>query len=246
MERLRTFCLVALGILVAATPAIAQVAAGQFQVSPRVGYYIYDDATPFKNAASVGADARYFITENLGIGLEFDFARPVVDGSYFTNAYFVYPGPIALLIEAGQQVTQVSFAAVGVAALRTERISVLGVGGGGVYTFYYDPQVIGSVPNRSGNETFTKAMVVLGAGVEYSISESAGFRVDVVDDVFFNFDREKFNPVELRWQNDRNREPGGSALDFPEANGSPPEASETVHNFRVSLAFELVPGRIFR
>ncbi|UCC49011.1 MAG: outer membrane beta-barrel protein [Gemmatimonadota bacterium] len=246
MEHLRTLCLVTLGVLVAATPSVAQVVAGQFQVSPRVGYYLYDEATPFKDAASVGADARYFITENLGIGLEFDFARPVVDGSYFKNAYFVYPGPINLLIEPGQQVTQVIFGAFGIAGLRTERISVLGIGGGGVYTLYYDPQVIGSVPTRSGNETFTQAMLMFGGGVEYMISEAAGVRVDVVDDVFLKFDREKFNPVELRWQNDRNREPGGSGLDFPEANGSPPEASETVHNFRISLAFQLIPGQIFR
>ncbi len=246
MERLRLLGLAALVILIAAPPAAAQMEDGGFQVSPRVGYYLYDAATPFEDAASAGADVRYYFKDILGIGFDIDFARPVVDGSYFKNAFFVLPGPSALLIEPGQQVTQLTYSAFVLVGVKTERFAFRALGGGGLYTFYYDPQVIGSNPTRSGTATLTKGMAVIGGGLEWAVSEAAGFRVDVVDDVFFNFDRELFNPVEQPWQNDRNREDAGAGLAFPEANGTPPEAKDTVHNIRISLAFQLVPGRIFR
>lgn len=246
MERLRLLGLAALLALIAAPPAAAQMEDSGFQVSPRVSYYLYDNATPFKEAFGVGADARYFFNENLGLGFDIDFARPEVDGSYFPLAYFVYPGPSALLISAGQQATQLTYSLFAVAGIKFGQLALRVQGGGGLYTFYYDPMVIGSNPTRTGTETLTKPLAAIGAGLEWNLSEAAGFRLDVLDDIFFEFNRELFNPVEEGWQNLRTREDGAAGLAFPEANGTPPEAKETVHNFRISLAFQLMPGQIFR
>lgn len=247
MERLRILGLAALlTTLIAAPPAAAQMEVSGWQVSPRVGYFVYSDATPFKNTFGVAGDVRYYFNNNLGLGFDISFARPVVDGSYFPLAYFVYPGPSVQLIEAGSQPTQLTYALFASAGIAFDKIALRALGGGGLYTFYYDPLVIGSNPTRLGTETLTKGMAVVGAGLEWRVTEAAGFRLDVMDNVFFGFDRELFNPVESGWQNLRSRETGNSGLAFPEANGTPPEAKETVHNIQFSLAFQLMPAQIFR
>ncbi len=168
-----------------------------------------------------------------------------MDGSYFKNAIFTFPGNITLLYEPGQQVTQVTYTAFLLAGTSSGRLGFRGLGGGGLYSFYFDPQVIGSNTVRSGNETFIRGMLVVGVGVDVGLTESSGFRIDFADNIFLNFDRERFNPVEPQYQNDRNRVAGGSALDFPEWNGSPPEPKSTLHNFAISVAFQFQPARVF-
>ncbi len=214
-------------VMVTAGNARAQIEVGAFQVIPSGGVYLYGEAAPFRDAAFLGGDAHYFISDNVGLGFTLSFARPEVGGENFDRVLFKVANDTSVLFSTGQQVTQFSYAGVVTAAYSLGRANVLGFGGVGGTTFYLDPQV------NDQNSSLTKFMFVFGGGLNFALTEGIGVRFEARDEVFTDFDREDFNPVDPRFRNTR----------IPEANGSPPAAEETIHNLRLSIGFVFVPGR---
>ena len=105
------------------------------------------------------------------------------------------------------------------------RFSPFFLGGAGVYVMYLDPDA-----NR-GSTRIARPSLSAGAGVDVRLSRIAGIRLDVRDQVFLNYDREKLRPTDPRFRNSRVLE--GYPL--------PPTPKSTINNFMVSLGFTFTP-----
>jgi hypothetical protein len=227
--------LCAAALVTTAGRARAQVEAGTWETIPTGGVYLYGAASGFDDAAFFGGDVYYFLNEYLGIGLTLSFARPVMDGSVFDRVQFSFLADTSALYRVGQQVTQATYAPVVVAAVEAGGFDIRGYGGVGGTTFYLDPEI------NAGNKSETIMSWFLGGGVGYRFTERSGVRVEVRDEVFTGFERDKFFPAENRtgYRNEGRRFVNDR---IPEANGSPPEPDETIHNIRLSIGFIFMPS----
>jgi hypothetical protein len=233
---------VAVAVLAAALPerAEAQFPLGEWRAMPVVGVNVYDKATPFQTAAFVGGESYYPINNLFTIGFGISFARPIVDGSYYPLAYFRVHQDTSYLTQAGQQVTQVTYAgmlSVGVPVLTTGQLYAQGGLGG--YTFFVDRQSMVNINKRTGIVHVSGLMIPIGGGISYALTQGAGIRLEVRDEIITSFDRERFNPVEVRYQNTCQVTP----YCMPDLNGTPPAGKSSNHSLKFILGFELVPGR---
>lgn len=220
--RMRIALLVATALAVPGA-ASAQMATGQFSVTPRGGYMTFDNSSGIDDAPYIGVDANYIVSPYLTIGTGLLVSRPQTNGDYFlaqlsfgdTTFYLAAEQPLTL-IDAGLN-----------AQLRYpgDRITPFAVGGIGYYTLDLDPQVEGR-PERSSDISG-----MLGAGVHFRLGEQVGIQLEVRDLIFTGFDRDALNPVSAAFGNTR----------YPEDFAPPPEAKETVHNLMFGIGFSFVP-----
>lgn len=229
----------ALAVL-ATSPAVAQEE-GRWRATPLFGVTSYDDASALKTAPFVGAEAQYVLSPSLRLGVGLNVARPIVDGSYFPLVFLRVHADTSMLVEVGQQISHFNYMGLVTATRSMGSLNVFGQAGLGGYTFFLNKQVMHSIERRGAPSRVSGLMVPLGVGI--SIGSASAIRLEARNDILMGFDRDKFNPVELRHQNVCT--PGVHTQTFciEEANGSPPAPKETTHNFKLILGFELVPGR---
>ena len=223
----------ALAVLAFASTAGAQApspAAGpspmrhQFSVTPRAGYIAFDEASGIDNAAALGLDATYQLTNMFGISLAATFSRPLTRGDDFIGALYV--GDTTFLYRAQQPITVADVNIGGTARLPFGAFVPYVRAGVGGYTLYLDPQASGP-KNR-----VQKMSVSVGGGLGYQFSDRVGVALDVRDLIFMNFDRDRLNPVGLAARETRFIE------DFPTA----PTPKKTVHNIALQLGFTFFPS----
>jgi len=231
--------LAALAVL-AASPTVAQEE-GRWRATPLFGVTKYDESSALKTAPFVGAEAQYVLSPSLRIGLGLNVARPIVDGSYFPLVFLRVHADTSWLAEVGQQVTQFNYMGTITAMRSMGSVNLFGQAGIGGYSFFLDNQVMHSMQRRGAPSRVSGLMVPLGVG--FSIGRSSAIRLEARDDILFGYDREDFNPVEMRHRNLCT--PGVNTQSFciEDANRTPPAPKETIHNFKLILGFELVPGR---
>jgi hypothetical protein len=225
----------------AAAPASGQIDQGTWRATPIFGATLYDQATPFKTAPFVGGEAHYQLHPLLRFGIGMSFARPIVDGSYYPLAIMRVHQDTTMLVQVGQQVTQVNYAGLATVGTLLGPAFVYGQAGLGGYTFFLDRAVNYSIEKRGHPSRVSGMLVPLGIG--FAVGQAAAVRLEVRDEIFFGLDRELFNPVEPRFRNECTPGQHVQEFCFEEANRIPPAARETNHNIKLILGFELVPGR---
>ena len=219
----------------APTPVAAQAAAPtsdyvrQFVITPRGGYLHFDRASSLKPGPSIGLDAQYNFTRAFSIGTNFTFSRANTRGEDFL-ATLTYglpaTGDTTFVFGVRQPVSVVDAQVAAMLHAPTfGRISPFVTGGGGVYVLYLDPDA-----NR-GSTRIARPALSAGGGVDVRLTRVAGIRLDVRDQVFLNYDRERLRPTDTRFRNERVLE--GYPL--------PPAAKRTINNFMVSLGFTFTP-----
>lgn len=201
----------------------------QFVITPRGGYIRFDRASSLRAGPSIGIDAQYNFSRLFSLGTNFTFARANTRGEDFltTLTYglsstgdttFVFGVQQPVSIVDAQLATMLHVPAYG-------RFSPFVTGGGGVYILYLDPDA-----NR-GSTRIVRPALSVGAGVDVRLSRVAGIRLDVRDQIFTRYDRDRLRPSDSRFQNPRVLE--GFAL--------PPESKRTVNNIMVNLGFTFTP-----
>jgi hypothetical protein len=217
------------------TPVAAQAAAPtadyvhQFVITPRGGYLHFDRASSLKPGPSVGLDAQYQFTRAFSVGTNFSFSRANTRGEDFlaTLTYGLPTvGDTTFIFGVRQPISVVDAqVAAMVHAPAYGRFSPFVMGGAGVYVLYLDPDA-----NR-GSTRIARPALSGGAGIDVRLSRMAGIRLDVRDQVFLNYDREKLRPTDSRFRNQRVLE--GYPL--------PPTPKSTINNIMVSLGFTFTP-----
>lgn len=239
---------VALAALLAPDLAYGQYESGQWRATPVFGVVVYDDATPFETAAMLGGTVQYSFNQVFSAGLGMGYARPDVDGSYFPLILFEVSPDTTILSQAGWQASQWSYYGFITAGVPLGSLYLYATGGVGGITTWYDRQAFRDIYIRTGDISVTNLMVPLGVGLSWSVSSLIGVRLDVVDEIYSDFDRNRlytsgeqssspFN--EGRYRNTCEVE----NFCIMEANSVPPDEKSTVHNFRFSIGFEFTPGR---
>lgn len=223
---------IALGVLAAGlvvpVSSAAQAVENRFAVAPRVSYMMFDGSSALDDAPMLGLDALYYVGRSgLAAGVSVDIARPETLGDFFTPIRLDF-GPESELRFVGVRTTVVQVGAAGlyrIGGLDRRLAPFVGAGLGG-HLIYLDNQ------QQDGADKVTGLNASFGGGFEYRVSEAAGFRLEVKDFVYFDFDREELNVVAESVQDDR----------FPELHGDPPPPESTIHNWRFSLSFVFVPS----
>ncbi len=230
----------ALVALLSPNLAHGQREGGTWQAAPIFGVSTYSDATPFKTAAMIGGTALYNINKAFSIGFGFGYSRPEVDGTYYPRALFKISADTTVLNVTGYQASQWDYYALVTAGLPAGSWYLYLQGGVGGTTFWADRQSFMDVTQETGRIQESTLMVPLGVGISYTVTSLVGVRLDVVDQIYTGFERDNLNPVaEARFQNTCEVE----NFCILAANGNPPAAKGSVHNFRFSIAFDFTPGR---
>jgi hypothetical protein len=232
-------------LLLAPTSAGAQDAVANersWRVIPSFGAFIYDEASALEDAPFFGGELLFPVSEFISIGPSITFARPEVDGRQFPYALFQIANDSLVLFEVGQQVTQLSYAALVSVGTNFGRVRVYGQGGIGGYSIFFDPQSNISLAKIGGDDNMSGILIPVGAGITFDVGSRAGIRLGVRDEIYTDFDRDKLNPVEPRFYNDCTEHDQQLVVCFPELNPSATEASSTLHNIRLTLGFEFTPG----
>ena len=216
-------------------PAPAQVVAPmpdyvrQFVITPRGGYVHFDRASSLEAGPSIGIDAQYNFTPAFSVGTNFSFSRANTRGEDFlTTLTYGLPstGDTTFIFGVRQPVSVVDAQLAAMLHLPAYgRISPFVMGGAGVYVLYLDPDA-----NR-GSTRLARPALSAGAGVDVRLSRSAGVRLDVRDQVFTNYDRNRLRPSDSRFQNPRVLE--GYAL--------PPAPKRMINNLMLNLGFTFTP-----
>jgi hypothetical protein len=239
----------ALAALLGPKMAFGQFESGQWRATPIVGVIAYDNATPYKTAPMIGGTVMFSVNQVVSVGIGTGLARPQVDGSYFPRALFqLGSSDSTFLFNAGYQASQWNYYGQATVGLPLGSFYLQALGGIGGITTWIDREAFynvaqktsGSTGPGSGRSSFTNLFVPVGVGISWALSSTIGLRFDAVDEIYSSFDRDLLNPIaEARFENTC------EAINFciPDANGTPPEAKSTVHNFRFSLGFEFAPGR---
>lgn len=224
MKRTHTISVaVALTTLIAGS-ATAQVVPNQFQVALQAGWQTYAGGSGLNSGPSVAAEATYFLTQNIGLGLWSDFTIAESAGNKFTPAAFSYVDSTTFHT-INQSVDVWQFGAHAKLQLAGRSAPFLLVGAGG-YRLFLDPQ------QNSGNSSTTGFALRLGAGIDFAVSDNVGLGLGVADVFYPDWDPSVLLPTQEDFQNTR----------FPELNPDSGQLSESVHNFKFMVGITLVPG----
>lgn len=213
-----------------------------WRVVPAFGAFIYDEASALEDAPFFGGEVSFPVSEFISLGGSISFARPEVDGSQFPLVLFQVSSDSLVLFQVGQQVTQLSYAALASVGTSFGRVRVYGQSGIGGYTLFLDPQSNTSLTKVGADDNMSGLLIPVGGGIVFDVGSRAGIRLDVRDEIYTSYDRDKLNPAEPRFFNDCTAHEQGLTVCFPELNPVPAEASETLHNLRITLGFEFTPG----
>lgn len=226
MIRLRSTAMAWIALVAAAATAEAQVEARRYQVAVQGGWYQFADGSALEGGAALGGDATYFFTPTLGLGIWTDYSVTESDGSKFPPASLSFVDSTTFTI-VNQPVEVWQYGIHGKlrwgAAGRVAPFVTAGVGG---YTIFLDGQ------QNDGAVNFNGFTARVGAGVDLAVSDRAGFQLAVVDAFFPDWKPERLMPTRERNRNTR----------FPELNPDPGDLSDSVHNFRITVALTLIPA----
>lgn len=185
--------LLACASLAWATAASAQVA-GRYQVSVTGAWTQWDESSALEDAVAGGIDARYFLTGNLGAGFYFQASRPNTDGTFFPLVRLDF-GDTVLVYTVAQQVGSFDL---GVQAFYRipvgSRLAAMAFGGAGIYAFSLDPQQsdFPTVPGTM-DRFFYEPEYTFGGSLDITLGQTAGFRLELRDLVYTDFDRDRFS-----------------------------------------------------
>lgn len=223
-------CLPLLASVALPVAADAQAAERQFTITPRAGYVRFDRASSIENGGFIGADAVYSLTSAFSIGITASWARANTRGEDFVAALtFGDPsaGDTTFYFNVTQPVSVVTYEAMAAARLPLAyaRVSPFLMGGIGAYTVYLDPQVV------AGSRKMSHLGASIGGGLEMRLGERSGLRLEVRDQIFTKYNRNRLSPTDPRF----------TATAFPEDFPTPPAAKETLHNLAFSFGVTLTP-----
>lgn len=211
------------GVIAVGAVTVPAAAQRQFHVGPRLGYTRFAEKTSIESSAMLGLDAMYALTGNISVGVRFDFARPVTDGTY-APAEMTF-GDTTMVFAVSQPLTIVD-AGVNAEYQVGGRLSPFVQGGVGAYRISLDPQA------AVGATSFTELLFTVGGGVDFQVSPSASIRLSVHDLIYNYFNRDNLNPVDPRFAPQR----------FPDAIPPQPPFEGVAHNLHFALAFSFAPG----
>lgn len=215
-----------------AAPAAAQDLAGRYSISVVGGRTNYDASSALKDDFFGGVEARYHVTERIGIGVHLLASRPTTDGSYFPMVRMEFSDTVFYYL-VSQQVTQIDYGVSGSLRVPLGRWEVRGTAGVGRYLFNLDDQRVDS-PTLPGelSDSFGDWSFQFGGSVGYALGGTGVVELRVRDFVYGDFDRERFNVSE----------PLLSAQGIPHPNPNPPPPESTIHNLRFEFGFRFTLG----
>lgn len=208
--------------------AAAQADAGEWTIAPRAGWVTYQRETSLQNTQFLGGDISYNLNRMFALGANLSVARPQTRGEDFlTSLTFGIPtdGDTTYFFAVTQPVTVFDVGINATARFPMARFTPYLTGGIGSYSLYSNPQVAREsrrTSAMSGN---------FGGGVAVQISSNAGIHLDVRDQIFTKYDRERLRASEGRFSDNR----------FPEEFVIPPAPKETLHNMQFSIGFSFTP-----
>jgi len=216
-----------------ATALAAQDAGSRFRVTPTIGVMKFDKTSALSDLdgsklwASAGLSASYLVGGGLRAGVYLEFQQPQTSPDYYPYALFRTSGAYQLF-GATQVVSALSF---GLDASYTIGAGKLGPyirGGIGRHAVYGDVQVQNATDHVAGTQ------FLAGAGINYAVSQMIGLRVEVLDFMWSDWDRDALNPVTPAYQN----------TTFPEDNPAGINESKPglIHNLRLALGFSFTPS----
>lgn len=213
---------------VASTVAQAQAEPRQWTISPRAGYVSYQRESSLENTEFLGVDLSYNLSRMFSLGTNLSVARPQTRGEDFiTSLTFGIPtdGDTTYYFAVSQPVTVLDVGLNATARLPMDRFSPYLTAGIGSYSMFTNPQVNAESRRTSGLSGS------VGAGINFRLGQNAGLQLDVRDQIFTKYKRDRLNPSESRFDETR----------FPEEFVAPPAAKETLHNIQFSIGFSFTP-----
>ena len=216
-----------------ATALAAQDAGSRFRLTPTVGVIKFDKTSALSGLdgsklwASAGLSASYLVSGGFRLGAYLEFQQPQTSSDFYPYALFRTSGDYQLF-GATQVVSALSY---GVDASYTIGAGKLGPyirGGIGRHAVYGDVQVENATDHVGGTQ------YLAGAGVNYAVSEMIGLRVELLDFMWSDWDRDALNPVSPAYRN----------TTFPEDNPTGINESKPglIHNLRLALGFSFTPS----
>lgn len=205
--------------------------AGSWTVDLQGGSIMYSEAGAMEPAPSLGLEALYYISPNLAIGPSVTMGQGQTSPEFFVAVLNMGPDSTRVY-QVGQSLSSIHYGGV----VRFELMpgaafSPYVTGGGGGYALYGDAQ------SNTSPTRLTGVMAEAGGGIRLTLTDRAGIQVDARDLIYFGHDRDLLNPIR---EDHRNCGADGTCQ-FPGAEADVPEASETLHNLRLSLGFRYVP-----
>jgi hypothetical protein len=206
----------------------AQAVPGRFQIGPRLGGITFDDASAIEQGPLLGVDATYFLTSTLGVGVSIGLSRPETDGAFFPAEMSF--GDTTFVYQVSQPLTIFTYSAQAVINLPLGPLQPFATAGLGQYRIYLDPQATNGAP------TVDNFMFNIGAGLTLKVGQSSGFRFEVRNFVFANYDLNRISPVASRFAPRR----------FPDVVQIPDRTCYdqkcTLNNIQFAVGFSFVPG----
>lgn len=223
------------GLLLAqAAGASAQVAPGRFQVSVEGAWQTYAESAALDNAPLAGLHGVFYLNRSLGLGAHLLAGRPWTRGEYFPYVRHSYlsadeTNDTTLLYVVRQHVTHLQLGIDATVRRDWGRLAPFATAGVGRYRFFLDPEQLNRLEDLSGTSFH------FGGGLELQMSEAAGLRFGLTDQVLLDFDRDRFcvncSGAMALLQEDR----------FPSPLRVVAKES-TIHNWRFVGSFSFVPG----
>ncbi|NIR45100.1 MAG: hypothetical protein GWN99_12005 [Gemmatimonadetes bacterium] len=235
----------------------AQDRQGNWIIYPRIGLIAWDDAAAIQdpllsggncdfpevgmecssslNNVQAGISVGYYLTPSVGVGLAVDISRPITNGAYFPAVEFEVAGEQSLTfvnqrLTIADAVAQVEWAP-SVGALKPFLN-----GGVGIYAVWPEAKKEDKAA-VTGFQSFTDLMFQVGVGLDWSIGETTGFRIELSDQIYTGWDRDELYPIFTS-----SELPDHSTQLFPDLLEDPPEDSSTLNNFRLMIGFTFMPG----
>ncbi len=225
MMRFRTAAVALAALAVGALNAHAQVSQGRFQVAAHGGFQSYASGSAVESGVSLGAEATYYVTPTIGVGFWTDLTFTESDGAMFVPAALSFVDSTTFTV-INQPLDIWQYGVHVKVQMQRAQVAPFLSAGAGAYTLFLDPQ------QTSGNNNVTGFALRFGAGVDFAVSDVAGFQIGVSDSYYPSWDPERLFPVREEFRNTR----------FPELNPDPGDLSDSVHNFKVFAGVTLVPG----
>ena len=219
-----------LALLTTSSVVHAQAEPRQWTIAPRAGWVNYQREASLEGTQFLGMDIGYNFSRIFSVGTNLSVARPQTRGEDFIGSLtFGIPtdGDTTYYFAITQPVTVFDVGLNATARFPLARFSPYVTGGIGSYSLYTDPQV-----NRESRRTSAMSANV-GGGVSFQVSRAAGIQLDVRDQIFTKYKRDRLRPSEARFDETR----------FPEEFVIPPEPKETLHNLQFSIGFTFTPQR---
>lgn len=219
---------VVVALLGVSSVAHAQPEARQWTISPRAGWVNYQREASLQNTQFMGVDLSYNFSRILALGTNLSVARPQTRGEDFiTSLTFGSPtdGDTTYYFSVTQPVTVLDIGLNATARFPMARLSPYVTAGIGSYSLFTNPQV------DDGSRRTSAMSGSVGAGVSFQLARGAGVQLDVRDQIFTKYKRDRLNPSESRFNETR----------FPEEFVVPPDPKETLHNLQFSIGFSFTP-----